>query len=387
MRIKLLSAKKITICALLAISMYSGFMVYPAEATVSVWSIVFGDKVHINFCSNHDYYPRSILIESRHTVCALDCVRDVLVSEGKLRDIPIHIILPRDLTGWSPGPGYRWSNYETAVFLEENGVLLENEADEVKKLGPCYAIYIPHREESYEKLLMLTCALQFLTKDQQKIEYQNTADIKEKVASEADRFKEMIIHFDPIWSPDSNSLIYTVWQNGAMHLEFASIPDRSVLKLKPLRGYMTCTPRWSPDSKYIVYTSLKEARIFDTVANVERCVMPFPFRSGEYSMEAVVTFSKKTGNITVVYDTGAFGEWRVVAYYPKTNHITRAVTEIKRPEWYYLAKERCNPSLTFNKVTSPDGKYEASIVKENGLGRLHVRSIHGKKIEFLYSSP
>ncbi|MFA5246211.1 MAG: hypothetical protein WC380_12990, partial [Pedobacter sp.] len=229
-------------------------------ATVDMWQIIdCKSRIFINFCSNHDDFPRNILFEYRHEIEALDYVRNTLIREKKIEDIPILIILPRDFPGWGPRIWIKPLGEErgTQISIENNGLLLREEGEKLfSNLGRCYTIYIPSQQESYDKLLILTMALQFLMTEKAKITVPDISELKKSLEQDLPGFSNILLHFDPVPSPDGKTVIQTVWRDGTVNFELVSTASKSIRKLEPLKGYMAYLPLWSPDSRYVAYASL-----------------------------------------------------------------------------------------------------------------------------------
>jgi len=318
------------------------FTVLPVKnlcATGAMWQAIdYKSRIFINFCSNADRFSHDILFEYRHEIEALDYVKNVLVKEKKIKDIPILIILPRDFPGWGPGsevwikpPGVQGG---IQISIESNGLLLQDEED-FSKIGPCYAIYIPGQKESYEKLLILTLALQFLTPETEKIEVSNISELKKSLEQDLAKFSNISRHFDPVSSPVGQSVVYAAWHNGLVDFELVSPASKAGRKLEPLEGYMASLPLWSPDSRYLAYASLQEIKVFDSRTNRTATIPVLELlRSNHKEITAIgevlLSFEKTAGELWFALTPIHRSRWYVWNYNLKNATL---IDQDTKPEW------------------------------------------------------
>jgi len=349
-------------------------------ASIEYWYIIENSsKVFINFSASYSYFSHSIPLEYWHNLSGLEYVREHLVSQKKIQDIPILIVIPSLLFGAN--------SKQIKISLEEEGFLLKNEGeshDDKISIGRCYKIYIPGTP-SYENLLLLLISTVNLSPEKREILITDISQLEKDLSASTINFHNIIQHFDPVWSPDGKSVAYTVWQDGKVHLEVISFLKKSVRKIEPLDGYIACDAVWSQNSRYLAYASLKEIKIFDTFEDKTQTIPVLPLlQSNEEEpvclCEILISFDTSGEEFLFSADKSLFSCYDVYSYNLKQKNITVIAKNKKRPEWAERWKEdkyRVSPVV---KTKSPDGRYTASIKQMNGLNRIEVVSINHKEI-------
>lgn len=331
-----------------------------ACATVDVWDIFQShSKVFINCCSNHGSYPSDVTFRYLHEVDALNFVRRKLVKRGDLQNIPVVIDIPCSASSTS---AYSY------IALEKNGSLTKGDAGTIP-IGACYQIQVGKNVSNrHGALLALAVALQNLTKAKQKIDVTDIKNLK-LAAQASSEFRNIKQYYDPIWSPDGRLLLYTVWQEGAVHFELLEPIEESVRKMEPLDDYMVARPVWSPDSRYVAYATFDEIKVFDTKTEETKVLSLL----GTSAYEVLLSFDKTREKLIIAHDTNLLANYFVYDYDLKRQKITTVASNVSRPAW---AKDSASIRQYYSqtRVPGPDGKRSALIEEAYGLKRVVVRS-------------
>src|SRR3989475_6594812 len=215
-----------------------------------------------------------------HEAEALDVVRSALLAEKKISDLPVLVR--------GEGPGFEFGSDLTlrnnrSSIEDACGVYPDGEAadENVKKIGPCYLIYLAE-PETYPTLLAMTVALSSLSPTRRRVEVTDVGAFRPAWSTAALPFKGLVGHFGPIWSPDGKWLLYTVWEDGQVWFTLMDPIARTTRRLLPLHGYMNTRPLWSPDSRWVAYASRKEIRLYDTKTGAERKLLPSAMNQPEF---------------------------------------------------------------------------------------------------------
>lgn len=334
-------------------------------AIVEVWSYVEShSKVFINFSSPYDYYTRDIPFRYIHEADGLNFVRQDLVNQGKIQDLPILISLP-------------FSSLDPAqVSLEKNGLLRQNEADE-KPLGECYKIHVVGKP-TYGDLATLVAALQHLKEKKQKIEILSLEKLKGELSQDLARYQNIVQHFDPIWSPNGRFLLYTVWSDGEVFFELFDAKSKTTLRLEPLNDYMVVRPVWSGNSRYIAYASLNEVKVFDvTKKNTQTVALTSLLEGGR--LETLISFDVSKGKLLFAADTNGLTSYHIYSYALRKQTVTPVTLDASRPEWGgdFIPTDQYQYSARMS-VSSPKGKHLALLEEADGLKQISVKAVEGK---------
>jgi hypothetical protein len=347
-----------------------------AFATVEGWEIV-GDpsRVAINFSSNHGYYTRDIPYSYRHQVAALEAVQRDLVLKGKLQAEPILIRVP-DL-------GFGTHPRQTKLTLQHTQLI----RGDSEFLFPARRYQIEIADESrpkpstpafFDDLLVLTLTLQKLPGIKGGMGDPSLPLFRKQYSQDIARYQNIAQHFDPIWSPDSRLLVYTIWQRNRAEFRVLDPARRRAWKLEPLRGYMTSRPIWSPNGKYLAYADLKDVKIFET-ATRRTYNVNLPFDVEEARNEVLLAFERgRVGqsSLLMAADASLFNDYRILRYDLETHRIMSQTTSARCPSWAKRgeAQERL---VEGRRAVSPIGDWVAMITERRGLRRLVLRSRDG----------
>ena len=336
----------------------------PGLATVLVGTVIesASGKVLINLFGNHEI-PRELLFPAVHEVEALDVVRLELVRQQKLRDLPI--LISRDFS--LMGPPH--SNH--LAFGDACAASYGQTTTPSKYLGACYAISLVGGV-THEDFVATTVALPNLSPGG-RIDVKDLAAFRAARSAEIQRFGNLVLHFDPMWSPDGTRLLHTVWDSGRIRLELLEASSGMVTKLEPLEAYMATRPIWSDDSRFIAYASLRTVKVFDTRTEATRAIRSQASPSGEaYAVMLfegpqlrVALYSWNIGYETYVYDT-VRGELQHVA------------SGADRPEWLDHARGQPWPFdryASLRPVRAPTGRYVAFFTFVGGQRRIEVKAL------------
>ena len=305
-------------------------------------------KVLLNFFANYNYFSRDLPFRYIHQIEALDEVRSELVENKKLQDISFLVTMPHP---FSPFPEHTEISLKDECSTDPG----DSSGRRHTPIGPCYQIYIIE-EPTHSNLLTLTLALQGLTSENSKIEVQDIQKLKDELSNELASFQNIIQYFDPIWAPNSESVLYTVWQDGKIHFELLEPVTKQAHSLEVLSDYMIIRPIWSPDSQYIAYASINEIKIFDTQTSTHRYISLESLFSGSNN-ETLLTFNDIAGQLTFAQDTNLFDSYDIYAYYLSQENLTVVSQDDARPSWgetldseNYISQEQ---------VESPNGQWIA----------------------------
>jgi len=321
-------------------------------------------NVWLNFSANYDYFSRALPFRYIHQIEALDFVRLELVKKDRLQNIPVLITMPPPFT---PAGEYTEISLEKECFTDSGDTV-----DPPISLGSCYRIYVVE-SPFYSNLILLTFALQKLTPQEPKIQIQNLQSLGIEFSEELVLFQDVVMHFDPIWSPDSQKIIYTVWHDGQVHFELLDIISEKKQILEPLMGYKIISPVWSPDSRYLAYASLDEIKVFDTQINTGRSIWLKDHFWGARS-ETLLTFDIAPGVLTFSQDTNLFSGYLTYNYNPLTEAVVLAEEKHGRPLWGVNYWDIWEDYTVQRQVRSPDNQWFALIKIENGLRQFRVLS-------------
>src|SRR2546427_7938128 len=302
-----------------------------------------------------------------HEAEALDVVRSTLLAEKKISDLPVLVR--------GEGPGFEFGSDLTlrnnrSSIEDACGVYPDGEAadENVKKIGPCYLIYLAE-PETYPTLLAMTVALSSLSPTRRRVEVTDVGAFRTAWSTATLPFKGLVEHFDPIWSPDGKWLLYTVWEDGQVWFTLMDPFARTTRRLVPLQGYMNTRPLWSPDSRWVAYASPKELRVYDTKTGVERKLLPSAMSQSDFNG---LHLAFQDGRLAILLETQV-NLWEY-AYDVVRDELRLVRTGGTRPRW---AEDMWNESpvalhASLRPMPSPNGRYVAQIRFMNGRRALEV---------------
>ena len=302
-----------------------------------------------------------------HEAEALDVVRSALLTEKRISDLPVLVR--------GEGPGFEFGSDLTlpnsrSSIEDACGVYPDGEAasENVKKIGPCYLIYLAE-PGTYQTELAMTVALSPLSPTRRHVEVTDVAAFRTAWATATLPFKGLVEHFDPIWSPDAKWLLYTVWEDGQVWFTLMDPVARTTRRLLPLQGDMNTRPMWSPDSRWVAYASPKEIRLYDTKTGVERKLLPSAMSQSDFNGPYLAF---QDGRLAILLETQV-NLWEY-AYDVTRDELRQVRTGGTRPQW---AEDtwRQDPVLihaSLRPIPSPTGRYVAQIRFVNGRRVLEV---------------
>ncbi len=320
----------------------------PGLASVLVGEVIesASGKVLMNLFGNHGI-PLELLFPAVHEVEALDVVRLALLRQGKIRDFPILIV--RDFSTMGAWPRSNEISFGDGCVASYGETVTPS-----KHLGRCYLIILDGAV-SHEDFVATTVALSGLSPGG-RITVKDLAAFRGARSAAIRRFGNLVLHFDPIWSPDGTRFLYTVWESGRSRFELLEASSGTVIKLEPLDAYMATRPIWSGDSRFVAYASLRSVKVFDTQTQTPRTFRPkappvemYALMLFEGTQLHFAFFNGNTGYETYAYDTAA-GELQQVA------------SAAGPPKWLDRAREHLwafDRHTSLRPVRSPTGRYIA----------------------------
>ena len=310
-------------------------------------------------------FELDLLFRQLHEAEALDVVRSALLAEKRINDLP--------LLARGEGPGFEFGSElklrnNTSSIEDACGVYPDGEAapEFVKKIGPCYLIYLAE-PGTYQTQLAMTVALSSQSPTRRHVEVTDVAAFRAAWSTATLPFKGLVEHFDPIWSPDAKWLLYTVWEDGQVWFTLMDPIARTTRRLLPLQGYMNTRPMWSPDSRWVAYASRKEIRVYDTKTGSERKLLPSAMNQPEFQQ---VFLAFQDVNLAILVVEPQVNLWEY-AYDVTRDELRQVRTGGTRPRW----AERENPvpiHASLRPIPSPTGRYVAQIRFINGRRVLEV---------------
>jgi hypothetical protein len=274
-------------------------------ASVETWNVCGESPVFFNFSANHDYYSRDIPVKYSYEAKVLSAIRQKLVGQKRIQNVPVIFRISSPLFGKLPSP---------QIVLEKNGCLIENEEDE-KSLGMCYIISLDNSYD-FPDFLVFMLALQKLT-DKDKIIFDDPIvfkTMKSLLNRDISTFQNVSIRLDVIPSPDRRCLAYVVWERGGCTFKVSNA-DGEIKSLEPLFSYPALKPIWSLDSRYLAYASLKDIKIFDTRSNRTTTVSMDSLEK-VIRNELLMVFIPGSNYLIFAFDTNLFSDYDIFVYKP-----------------------------------------------------------------------
>jgi hypothetical protein len=357
-----------------ALCLLLGFLVFGgrAFATVEGWEIIGGPaRVAINYSSNHGYYPRNRPYAFRYQCAALEAVRRDLVLQGKLENEPILIRIPDAHFTSNPR--------RTRLSLETIGL----QRGDTEEILPARRYVIewngaarpePTTRAFYDDLLLLTLGLQKLNAKNRSLTIFDWSNLRREYSRQAASYRNIVQHFDPVWSPDNRFLVFTHWQNGHADFYVLDVARRVVWKLPSLRSAPSGRPVWSDDGKFLAYADLQTVVIFQT-ENHQSQTLDSPFNNRYEPQEVMLNFHSQQKLKTILRISGAinaFSDYVTLEYDVRAKRTLPQSVQNKRPLWAKdsLMEER---ALESKRVKSPNKVWTAVIEESRGKRRLILR--------------
>ena len=303
-----------------------------------------------------------------HEAEALDVVRSALLTEKRISDLPVLVR--------GEGPGFEFGSElklrsNRSSIEDACGVYPDGEAapENVKKIGPCYLIYLAE-PGTYQTQLTMTVALSSLSPTHRHVEVTDVAAFRAASSTATLPFKGLVEHFDPIWSPDGKWLLYTVWEDGQVWFTLMDPIVRTTRRLVPLQGYMNTRPIWSPDSRWLAYASRKEIRLYDTKTGTERKLLPGAMSQPEFQR---VYLAFHDANLAILLVEPQVNLWEY-AYDVTRDELRQVRIGGTFPQWAEDTQQGSPVALhgSLRPTPSPNGRSVAQIRFINGRRVLEV---------------
>lgn len=328
-----------------------------------------GTKVYINYVTNHGYIERDVPFSLAHKARAIDLIRKDLVAQGKIEDIPMIVLLVSSVTGWTFSDRYQLLLLEDGRLSKGECVYRGNAWEEA--FPCCYKIQSNEMNPSLGNLCALTVNLQNLKKLGEQLNINDVEKLHERYKALPPQY------FDPIWSPNGEYVLVTVWNEEKTSFKVYERATRKSLSIKELNNELTARPIWSSDSRYFAVASLQEVVIHDVEKNKSRIIDLSPYvKDGNY--ETLVSFAVYPGKLTFTVDQNLFTWYDIyqVDLLNEQEEPVLAQARSHRPKWSKDIRKGMSDYPSRKSVISPNGKQVAYIViKDDGTNELVIRRL------------
>ncbi|MGH9194971.1 MAG: TolB family protein [Acidimicrobiia bacterium] len=318
-------------------------------------------RVFINVFGTYGI-PLAKTIPAVHEVEALDVVRLQLLKEGRIRDLPILVVDPPSTSygGFRPP-------YPTGISHERECEASYGETSTpTKHIGECYRIeMLP--THSLEDLLAMMVALPDLSRGVGRIDVENAEAFRGARSAEIRRFRNLTLHFDPVWSPDGKRLLYTVWKYGKIRFDLLDPSSRTVTRLEPLDGYMIARPRWSDDSRFLAYAASRMVKLFDTQTRTTRT---FRSKASSEGMQTLMQF--EGAQLRFAFDVNWGGGYEVAIYDTTSRKLQHLPFNTGVP---HEGGHNMWRHASIRPVRSPSGRHVAIFTFVNGQRRVKLKAL------------
>lgn len=336
-----------------------------ASTAPGVTSVLVGDviesssgRVFINVFGNHAI-PMGLVAPAIHEVEALDVVRRELLRRKRLRDLPILVVDPSHMPYGAPRSVGISHQRECHASYGETGT-------PTKHIGECYLIEL-RSMHSLEDLLAMMVALPDLSRGVGRIDVEDPAVFRAARSAEIRRFRNLTLHFDPVWSPDGKQLLYTVWNYGKIRFELLELSSRAVSRLEPLDEYMIARPRWSDDSRFIAYASSRMVKLFDMNTRTTRTFRPKESSGG---MQTWIQFEGT--RLRFAFDVNWGGGYEAYTYDPETRELQQFAPNTGLPD---AGGHNLWRHASLRPARSPTGKHVVIFTFVSGQRRIELKAL------------
>jgi len=343
----------------------ASIFIAPGMASVLVGTVIesASGRVFMNLFGNHTI-PLDRVVPAVYEVEALDVIRRELLRHEGIRDLPILVIDPSGMPYGSPRSRGISHGRACQGLYGETG-------KPTKHIGECYQIVLGSAD-ALDDLLAMMVALPELTRGIRRIEVEDSALFRAARSAKIRPFRNLTLHFDPVWSPDGTRLLYTIWERGRVRFELLDPLSGAGIGLGPLGGYVAARPSWSDDGRFIAYASLQhEVKVFDTRTRTTRT-----FRPQEVSLETHTLVLWEGTQLHFAFYGGTAG-FEVYSYDPARGELQRAAPDAGRPGWVDRAGQwwAFDRRASLSPVRSPTGRYVAIFTFVAGQQRIEVKPL------------
>lgn len=322
-------------------------------ATIEVGEVSRSDnsQIYINYFSNHGYINQDLPLFYTHTAEALSSVRQELIETDNIRRLPILINIPSTIFQIEPD--------NTQISWESNcEVSYGDTIIEPTRIGDCYKIHYVG-DISYDVLLTLVVGLSELEFEGEIISDVNTQSLSAKYAEVIKSLKDIEKYYYPQWSPDSNYLAYTVWEDNNLSYKILNIDNNQEMEIILSKNPIN-SPIWSSDSKYYAVATLQSVYIYDTSKeSYESIELPSIDESTSVNNETLISLDTSNNRLLISRDTNLFASYEMYSYHLGTGELSLIAEDTDRPIWQDEYNE--DEYLSKNSTTSPNGKWTATI--------------------------
>lgn len=328
-------------------------------------------KTFINYNSNLDYHPRFVPFRFIQSIDALNYVRQKLVGERKLQDIPVLIRVLEKFMVYTLNDSIQLSMPESErLYKGEEGTAS-------KPIGRCYMIVVHDYDINYQDLLPLLVKLKDIREMNSVVEVSSPEALKTSLAQELKMFRNIRQEFDPSWAPDGRYLLTTVWDDGRVHPQLLDIRTKEKRDLEPLDADMVTRPIWSPDSRFIAYASLNEIKVHYVGANTTETIDLTDLIKGARN-ETLLSFDASQDMLFFAGDTNLFFDYSIYAYDLANKDVSIVEEHAQKPAWREDAYDQIAKYYAFEGVKSPSGDDIAEIKEDKGLRTVTVKALKSK---------
>ena len=236
-------------------------------------------------------------------------------------------------------------------------------------LGDCYEITVRHTSVAFADALAMTTALPELSAVFRALEIGDLTTFRSARAVRLKPYEGLVLHFDPVWSPDSARLLYAVWSNGEIRFEVLEASSDVVTRLDALEGYMAVPPVWSGDSRFVAYASPDMVKFYDVQTRTTRTFRPTP----DPAARARTMLEFEGTRLYFAFDVNYFGGEEAYLYDASQGTLERVPAHTVRSSGG--APRDQEPYDSLRPVRSPDGKWIAMFTFVNGQRRVRIEAL------------
>jgi len=214
-----------------------------ARATVVGCRLESAGSFYLNYCSNHEMYPRALDTRYRHLAPVMARVRSELVQRGELRPLPVLVEVPFYMGSLEPAADLQLSD-----ACEPSG----GDSDEGgPALGPCYRVTLRSFPD-YAELLGVTAALARLLDPGDALTVRSLQPLVQRSRPLRQGSSQQPFFFDDARSPRGDASVRVRWLDGA------TAPVLGVAQatraLPAVAGELVVPPCWSAQG-WLAYAS------------------------------------------------------------------------------------------------------------------------------------